>query len=691
MDSTNFNMEDYVDFELLYSSIDFIIDKTKNGARYNVFVDYDDCEEEWNKRIIAFPNHDSITLQRLKLSFRLTKFHIIPVNRHSCLELDDSYLSSENYINDYDEICNLIDAELTGNLHNKYSSYPGTLLVRLWHLHISYSLHIPIPVKKFTPKNNYTGRNPSILNVLHLVKPYYPKISTVFSTGDYKTFELDTNSIKKCLFSRSKLIGVDKEVEVSHNAYRICFEPIHLLLKAKFQNVTFKNQDNETSNVIPDHSYSILKDYKTYKVPIEVKTSGLYDAFKNDEEDFKQFVLQSTYQMISTRSGLGILLDPQTIVILRISNQNFDENQNCKLTNNEVGFDVECYNHSSTQSLTAILGIILNDYFTEVDEIITQRMEDLNSNLKKTQAQIQKEDDERYATVEQIWSDINDIFVWNDDTKSYAADKTKLTKYFSKDDKTKSYIHKKINLQIPDKYFNYLLSMSSPGGSIDFKDFNITRIIQGGTNLQKYKYHAQVFIVDYMGEADKEKSQIILKIYNPVFAARDGIDSQKATFLQTLSFSLSMFATEVHAYELLRDRGPEGIKVAKLESAGAKNKNGHINFVPHVYEYGFLNWESPKVGFYILEEYIKPDNVKSKEEALKLARTALEYIHSKGVLHGDIRRSNLIFGNGRCYIIDFGFSRFKKFFKDERDKKVQYEMNQEMDRLVKVIEKSVFP
>ena len=62
-------------------------------------------------------------------------------------------------------------------------------------------------------------------------------------------------------------------------------------------------------------------------------------------------------------------------------------------------------------------------------------------------------------------------------------------------------------------------------------------------------------------------------------------------------------------------------------------------------------------------------------------RDCVKSLHSKGILHGDLRAPNFIIAPDRVYIIDFGLSRILNM--DENDSLFNEEMmlfNQEIDR-----------
>ncbi|KAK6464874.1 hypothetical protein DFJ63DRAFT_338432 [Scheffersomyces coipomensis] len=194
-------------------------------------------------------------------------------------------------------------------------------------------------------------------------------------------------------------------------------------------------------------------------------------------------------------------------------------------------------------------------------------------------------------------------------------------------------------------------------GSLIETDFINIRPIQGGSINDRGNFNSQVYLVDYVGPGVLQNKEMLLKVYNPVLASNRFSESTRASFLQRLSNCLIMFATEVFCYKILNENGPDEVNVSSF----GFDSESETNYVPQMYQYGFLKWKAPQIGFFILQEYIKPERVESKSKAIELATTSLEFIHNKDIIHEDIKESNFIFGNGRCYFIDFGLARVERF------------------------------
>ncbi|KAK6462526.1 hypothetical protein DFJ63DRAFT_313659 [Scheffersomyces coipomensis] len=664
MEKKILTMNDYISDDLIKSSVNLIIDNTKDGAQYNAYVDYDNCEELWKQTLESFEKHDDFKLDRLKLCFSLCRFALVTRLRPSRLELSNDYLSSKDYIVDHGECCYLIETKTLEYLETLVT--PNKSLVKkLFGLNSSFSIAFPKPSvsKNVYSKSSFISRNPVILDHYNLITPYCQDPQKMFSISEYENLNLDTNliSAKNGIFSPIPLNNVSNEDNVSKLASH-CFLHMKMLLEMKFGYVEVKDQDNESSRSIPCHSFNITKQGHTFKLPVEVKIRGLREAVQSES---LEFLIQSFYQMITSKASWGILIDTEIIIIIKIKPSNFNKNRDCNVTKQDeykVDLQIESHYHNSFQSFTAIMQIILNDYFTKVDHEVVQLMERLRSKLEKSENQIQEEDTERFKILEKFWSDVRDSFSWNDEKNAFVHSATYLSECFSKNDQTNSYIHNATNLSIPEKYYSYLSLMSPQYDNLVETDFRIVRNVQGGTKVDRTKYHSQVALVHHI-DSDTDA---ILKVYNPIYSPRSAVGSKRSTFIESASFGISMFINEVMAYTTLRESEPNGIDDGKPESAGTKGTEGHVNYVPHVFSYGFSTWENPLTGFFILQEYIIEDE-KLKPEALKLAQTALQYIHSKGVLHNDIKPSNMIFSKGRCYFIDFGFSKMKHFSKIKKE------------------------
>ncbi|KAK6463675.1 hypothetical protein DFJ63DRAFT_335194 [Scheffersomyces coipomensis] len=146
----------------------------------------------------------------------------------------------------------------------------------------------------------------------------------------------------------------------------------------------------------------------------------------------------------------------------------------------------------------------------------------------------------------------------------------------------------------------------------------------------------------------------------------NGRDNRKYHANRTFAFSLSMFLNELRCYKKLRKVNSRGSQVERPPSlVGATST---LHYTPYLCESGFIDWPSEIIaeneesttfsGFFLLMEEISQDFPDTEEEYQRAAAQALQSIHAKGLLHGDVKDRNFRYDASRQRVIffDFGLS-----------------------------------
>ncbi|KAK6201276.1 uncharacterized protein RJT21DRAFT_126450 [Scheffersomyces amazonensis] len=490
----------------------------------------------------------------------------------------------------------------------------------------------------------YSGRNPSLLQKFCLIRPKLD-IRNKNLEKEIKDFKLNIELVNDNLdIEKYRGLIIENEVGVISVFEQIFFGPILDYFNTKFDNFSVIRESSNTSLSKPDITISFEKENEKFLVPVEFKISGLRDAFSEREYNQKlnELLLQVGYQMIFSNTNLALIIDTQSIIVIKITDKSFQERIDISKIDDGFSYPLELqisiFDHGSTTSLISIVAIVINSQIKNVNKNSKSNMEKLKTWISKSDTEIQLQDANRYKIVEGFY---------------------KLTFSTLKLDKIRK-VYTNNDLEVPMDYYVFLHNLEISENPILEHQFEINSKLQGCTLSEKGIYNSQVALVRYIGPGVNKNKCFVLKVYNPVYGHKSG--SSKKEFYKGVIFSLSMYCKEIECYKILRENSLDGITFKIPNSAGSEGVNGHVNYVPYIMSYGFIKWKSPFIGYYILEQYL-PDakSTISKSEAWQLASKALKYIHSKGILHGDIKLSNLIYADGRIYFIDFGLSSISKF------------------------------
>ncbi|KAK6199957.1 uncharacterized protein RJT21DRAFT_37810 [Scheffersomyces amazonensis] len=666
-------MQEYIDKPLVQSSIEFLIDEINEGGDYNLFVYYDDCEAQWkrklnSKRILnsASSDDDDLWLNRLKLSFILSRFHLAAIARPSILALDKSYLSSHDFVKDYAKLSDLIQTEILTYIHGKYRSsihfrYFRFKLNSIFKLSSSFSVPLPLTSYKSNYSSLINNYNPTVLDKYCLIHPNLNDVSLRITQDLMINFKLDIKKINENGYGNNYFSTSRYDMMM---AAEQAIEPILEYFRPSVGNFSFEREDYHNNLSIPNYTICFDKDNVRLRIPIEFRIKGIKNVIdQGNGNSINQILIQVSYQMLETASDVALIIENEFIIVLKITHENYNSKINVSRIGNDlvypINFDFAIFEHGSRVSLTAIMATIINSRMVNIDQDINVKMEKLRSWVQKADVEIKRDDNERYKIVEDFYKVNFKKFKFNKVKKEY----------------------KNSEFEIPKAYHIRLRNLENSYRTIPERQFKIVLILQDVTEKTRDQFNSQVVLVRYIGPGVNHNKLFVLKVYNPVFR-RSSESSCQNELNKALVFALTMHQREIDAFKILTKENPQGISM--LVPNSTEHNNGYI---PYILDYGYLKWKSPLIGYYILEQYLAEDTSRiTKDEAWILAERALKYLHNKGLLHGNIKRSHIIYANGQIYFIDFGQCRLSKFSYDEYNIDFELAKKFEMDTLKRIID-----
>ena len=181
--------------------------------------------------------------------------------------------------------------------------------------------------------------------------------------------------------------------------------------------------------------------------------------------------------------------------------------------------------------------------------------------------------------------------------------------------------------------------------------FSMTAMICSASELRKLYYRAK--------NIPKSKTKAILKesssglVLDGLLLAEGGradlIKAFRGAFplLVKIPFDSDDAAKELNAFEVLGDYNPDEVSIIGpvRKVTLTRESRDEIEFA---LEMPLLTCSLSLVPRPISDEVL--------EEVARALLAALEFVHSKGIVHGDVKISNILIQKGKFYLADFGSS-----------------------------------
>ncbi|KAK6464247.1 hypothetical protein DFJ63DRAFT_311546 [Scheffersomyces coipomensis] len=466
-----------------------------------------------------------------------------------------------------------------------------------------------------------------------------------------------------------------KEWNISYNVHNGLIEPVKELLMNDFDNPTVEAQYYGDRISVPDYCFQVKVENSVFSIPIELKLSGVFKAFRDRDAYFSDLINQSMYQMLTLRSSIGFIFDKECIMIIKLFNNETPELTVEELTQIRLArlkCSIQCVKFKDTNPAL----IFYRSMFRYIQNATPSDQFRVNSIFKDMELTA---NDKTAVTAGKYEFMRNE---WRSEFSEYKPRGDYFIRYLNS---------RPTDIRIPKGFFNRkLLNFKTTIHREDFRD--ITSIQDNWKNGSNY--HSNVFRLTYTKEPNLNR-RMILKIYDPVSSPEIASHTQGGSFQKTFAFSLSMYFNELRSYKLLRDDNSNGPEEEKPESQDGPAPTLH--YTPYMYESGFIDWPGEKLagndkptefcGFFLLLEEISEGFPDTEEEYQEAARQALQNIHLKGLLHGDVNNRNFRYDSSRNRVIffDFGLSKYTNSeFKDKSEDLISSTAEQKQAELAKL-------
>ncbi|KAK6461043.1 hypothetical protein DFJ63DRAFT_214901 [Scheffersomyces coipomensis] len=701
-----------LEYEIIDKSMEFVVDHLIADPNYNYFNDTIENQaqekyweelleikepEESNKSEIQNEGDEvksdikeskkfDLTLERRKLIVMIFSFHNIS-SRNYFSRFDKEYMKSETFELDIAKVIKAgtrhIASEMERRIKESDKLNIESITDCVEHLFsMSWTLKLPIPLKisntalkdgsiKQNSKSNFT------YTIRNIFEDHFQIEQNIVESDDgeipdsyldllIEDFKIDAYLLAKFddISFEQERFHIKNESTVSQILYQYVLKHIGDILDSIFS----ENQEDSIIGVtkevgidlriIPNYGFVKSDNNTKLSVPIEIKNGNIFDAYKSRKSNPKKFLSlfnQVVFQLASYGSNIGIALDLESIFLVQLrANQDSSRSKNSDGGSYFLNSRVKCMKHFESKYNSKIIILILlhNTFKTLTNEVA----ESIKNIMKKFKL---PEEDKTLVKQWQLdflrsnWISRFQNYVLNEDG---------------------DYVHPiEKSVIIPGKCFIGASKINWDTPELKEEDFDI------GENMHPTPitsanngYFSRVSKVKFK-RVPNNKKDLVLKVYNPAMSSPRGV-MPKYVFLETYSFIISSYLLEVQAYNMLSHASPLGISE---DLSSVDNTYKGVNYIPHLYQTGFCEFKNAAEfqGMYLLQEFIKPGKELPGEELFEKASIALNDIHGRGVLHGDVHPGNFIYNSekDRVFFIDFGFSRILKFrnFKPSQEKSLK--------------------
>ncbi|KAK6464875.1 hypothetical protein DFJ63DRAFT_312163 [Scheffersomyces coipomensis] len=308
----------------IHRSVDFILEKIKDGNNYNFFVDEDDCEAEW--KLVLKQSRYYVRLNEQKLYFILSRFHIITRVRPPSMMLDKDYLSSEEFLHDLGTFCFSIYHNIQSYL--KHLSDIGKIEIErikpiidsIYVVSISFSS--PLPMPWFTPEKSPPSMTRSYLETYCTIDFNIKDVSATIFPDLSKKFTMDIEYFEKSGIDERYVYSIcsfHSELKDKFCLADFCLQPLKEIFHIKYKFSYIPQREYvHNRDINEESSLKFTKEEVNYKIPIELALNGISELIENGKNTFmlEELLMVTFYRMLQYSSNLAFIIDTESIIVL---------------------------------------------------------------------------------------------------------------------------------------------------------------------------------------------------------------------------------------------------------------------------------------------------------------------------------------------------------------------------------------
>ncbi|KAK6463681.1 hypothetical protein DFJ63DRAFT_312990 [Scheffersomyces coipomensis] len=434
---------------------------------------------------------------------------------------------------------------------------------------------------------------------------------------------------------------IRNESDVTRLVKTAILNPVRKLLSQDYSGLALRPQRYGMKLSIPDYSFKVKIGESIFLIPVELKSSGVYNSFKRKDTRFSDLMNQSIYQMLTCKSSISFVFDKDCIMVIKLVHEipEFAVEELTQIRLAKIKCNIQCVKYKDS-SPAVIFYKSMFSYLSGATVAAEAQVESIFEAMRLT-------DDDKTAVTQAKY-----VFMRNEWLSQFS--RYKLTRGYY----IRYHERKQTDIRILEGVFKK--SLLNFDTTINREDFEDITPIQGGRD--NTRYNSNVFRLKY-NKAPNENRRMILKVYDPVSATIKPSHTHSWSFQRAFAFSLLLFLNELRCYKKLREVNSRGSQVDRPSSLiGASEA---LNYTPYLYSSGFIDWPSEIIagnkqptrfsGFFLLMEEISRDFPETEEEYQRAAAQALQSIHAIGLLHGDVIARNFRYDASRQRVIFFDF------------------------------------